>query len=54
MTPARTWAYLGPAVALAGLILFTIYAPRARAAETMYAFANRKAELPEALASTGK
>lgn len=33
MTPARTWRYLGPAVALAGLILFTIYAPRARAAD---------------------
>lgn len=32
MTPARSWLYLGPAVALAGVIVFTIYAPRARAA----------------------
>lgn len=30
---ARTLLLVGPAVALAGLIVFTIYAPRARAAD---------------------
>lgn len=33
MTPARTWLYLGPAVALAGVIVFTVFAPRAKAAQ---------------------
>lgn len=32
MTRARTWLYLGPAIALAGLMLFTMFSPRARAA----------------------
>lgn len=29
---ARTWAYLGPAVALAGVMLVVTFAPRAKAA----------------------
>lgn len=32
MTSARSWLLLGPAVALAGLIVFTVFAPRAKAA----------------------
>lgn len=32
MTGARKWMLLGPCVALAGLIVFTVFAPRARAA----------------------
>jgi hypothetical protein len=32
MTPARTWAYLGPAMMLAGLMLVVTFAPRAHAA----------------------
>ncbi len=33
MTPARTWLYLGPAMVLAGVIVFTVFAPRAKAAQ---------------------
>ncbi len=33
MTRARTWLLLGPAVALIGVMLFTTFAPRARAAQ---------------------
>ncbi len=33
MSRARTLLLVGPAVALAGVIVFTIYAPRARAAD---------------------
>ena len=33
MTPARTWLLLGPAIALAGLMLVVTFGPRARAAE---------------------
>lgn len=32
MTRARTWLLLGPAMALAGVLLVTTFAPRARAA----------------------
>lgn len=35
MTRTRTWLYLGPAMVLAGVILFTIASPRARAAVEM-------------------
>ena len=33
MTPARTRLLLGPAMVLAGVIVFTVFAPRARAAD---------------------
>lgn len=32
MTRTRAWLYLGPALALAGVMLFTTFAPRAKAA----------------------
>lgn len=33
MNRARSWLYLGPALALTGALLFTAFAPKARAAE---------------------
>lgn len=33
MTPARTWLLVGPAIALAGLMLVVTFGPRARAAQ---------------------
>lgn len=33
MTRERTWILLGPAMVLAGVIVFTVFAPRAKAAQ---------------------
>lgn len=54
MTGARKWMLLGPAMALAGVIVFTVFAPRARAAVEALVEPDRSPPTHQLWSCTGK